>query len=393
MNPISSFFRIFSVCISGTCLIILCLLTSCASPADSSSTAAGKDHLLVVHMPFPDRTYTPIIREFERRTGIWVETDTAEHADLILGGDSFLLRSEPGRYERIIPFSASPIVIVYNPRLIRMTPPNGWLSLFDAMWTGRIAYEDPSVSAVSMAALCAMAQSLSAESIEDPDALSAYGIGANPAGIASSWFHQLDRKTVPDADSVITSVTDGSCYAGITSEARALTAKRAGLDITIVYPAEGTSVHTSCTAIVKGCAHPENARKFEEFLQTDDVQRYLPDRIGSRSPYSAAEYLTSAYDQSDNSMLLHRETDDTSSLRIEPKLRPLSKIPLLRDHEEWSSGQWKTLLSAWLSASGDENGKRTGRPAVLSDHPGDYEGAADPAYISSGLLSSKGGVR
>lgn len=392
MKPISSFFRIFSVCIPGTCLVILCFLIACASPAKTAETTAGNNHLLVVHLPFPDGTYTPIIREFERRTGIWVETDTAEHTDLILGGDSFLLRSEPDRYERIIPFSASPIVIVYNPRLIQMTPPNGWLSLFDSMWTGRIAYEDPADSAVSMAALCAMTQSLSAESVEDPDALAAYGLGANPAGIAASWFRQLDCKTVPDADSVITSVTDGSCYAGITSEARALTARRGGLDITIVYPVEGTSVHTSCTAIVKGCAHPDNARKFEEFLQTDDVQRYLPDRVGSRSPYAAAEYLTSAYDQSDNSMLLRSEPEDASSVPQEAKLRPLSKIPLLPDHEEWSAGQWKTLLSAWLTVSGEQNGDRTGRP-VLSNHPANYKRAGDPEYISPEFLFNQGGVR
>ena len=70
---------------------------------------------------------------------------------------------------------------------------------------------------------------------------------------------------------------------GVTLEENARKAIADGLDVAIVYPAEGTSVLPDGAAIVRGCAHEENARKFIDFLLSPDVQQLLGTELSRRS--------------------------------------------------------------------------------------------------------------
>ena len=70
---------------------------------------------------------------------------------------------------------------------------------------------------------------------------------------------------------------------GVTLEENARKAIADGLDVAIVYPAEGTSVLPDGAAIVRGCAHEENARKFIDFLLSPDVQQLLGAELSRRS--------------------------------------------------------------------------------------------------------------
>lgn len=58
---------------------------------------------------------------------------------------------------------------------------------------------------------------------------------------------------------------------------------KAGYDIAMVYPREGTSDLPDGAAVVKGCAHGENARKFIDFLLSSDVQNRLGESFCRRS--------------------------------------------------------------------------------------------------------------
>lgn len=69
----------------------------------------------------------------------------------------------------------------------------------------------------------------------------------------------------------------------MTLEENARKAIADGLDVAIVYPAEGTSVLPDGAAIVRGCAHEENARKFIDFLLSPDVQQLLGAELSRRS--------------------------------------------------------------------------------------------------------------
>ena len=82
---------------------------------------------------------------------------------------------------------------------------------------------------------------------------------------------------------MVPAVADGSCYVGVTLEENARKAIADGLDVAIVYPAEGTSVLPDGAAIVRGCTHEENARKFIDFLLSPDVQQLLGTELSRRS--------------------------------------------------------------------------------------------------------------
>ena len=82
---------------------------------------------------------------------------------------------------------------------------------------------------------------------------------------------------------MVPAVADGSCYVGVTLEENARKAIADGLDVAIVYPAEGTSVLPDGAAIVRGCAHEENARQFIDFLLSPDVQQLLGTELSRRS--------------------------------------------------------------------------------------------------------------
>ena len=52
------------------------------------------------------------------------------------------------------------MVLIYNPVLVRMNPPEGWSSLLDPAWRGRIAFTSPAVSGSSYTALATLLQAL-----------------------------------------------------------------------------------------------------------------------------------------------------------------------------------------------------------------------------------------
>ena len=54
-------------------------------------------------------------------------------------------------------------------------------------------------------------------------------------------------------------------------------------ELGLVYPADGTSCVPDGSALVAGCAHEENARRFLDFTVSADVQRLLASRFYRRS--------------------------------------------------------------------------------------------------------------
>ena len=108
-------------------------------------------------------------------------------------------------------------------------------------------------------------------------------VGGNTDNTLAAFFRNLDGRIIADSGGVVPAVADGSCYVGVTLEENARKAIADGLDVAIVYPAEGTSVLPDGAAIVRGCAHEENARKFIDFLLSPDVQQLLGTELSRRS--------------------------------------------------------------------------------------------------------------
>ena len=268
---------------------LLCsLLLLCGCGAGRSASAPEESRRLVIFTARSAAVYDDAVREFERRTGIWVEVRTADGTlplleqiaaggsgcDLLLGAapDSLsaysgcfapyaapLASDIPNEYrdseDRWTPFSLLPTVLVYNDQLVQRNVPDSWRDLTEAAWRGRVACPDPTVSATGCTALQALLQALPGQ---EETVLAAFA--RNLSGV------------LPSAAAVVDAVADGSCYVGVTTEDLALQAADSGLSITVIYPSEGAVLQPDCAAVVDGCAHEDNARAFIDFLLSSEVQ-------------------------------------------------------------------------------------------------------------------------
>ena len=138
-------------------ILILCiafaLLTGCAPAAqDTAAYAPDESERLVLYTSHKKEVWWPIVKEFESRTGIWVEVvqggtnelleqlqkeQDAPRADVMFGGGVESLEACRALFEPYVcrgaeqilpqyraqdsswtPFSSLPVVLVYNPKLL-----------------------------------------------------------------------------------------------------------------------------------------------------------------------------------------------------------------------------------------------------------------------------------
>ena len=281
--------------------ILLLALSGCAGGTDVSGFAPGEGERLVIYTSHKEEVYGPIVKEFQQRTGIWVEVVTggsnelleriameAESGepvcDLMFGGGVESLAAyedcfEPCKPEGVeylrdgglsaddlwTPFFSLPMVLVYNTRLVPEGEVTGWADLLDPRWKGRIAFADPTVSGSGYTAALTLFSCIEGDAWD----------------ILAELVANLDGGELPDSGDVVESVRSGSRYIGVTLEETAL--KQLSPEVAIVYPAEGTSAVPDGCALIKGARHPENARAFLEFVIGRDVQELLVSDLSRRS--------------------------------------------------------------------------------------------------------------
>lgn len=284
--------------------MMVCALAGC-SQIDDESASISEDKKLVIYTAHKEKIYKPIIKEFERRTGIWVEVRTGEtkaildeiskeknevSADIMFGGgvDSLMMYEdcfEPyittqekhldqtyaseGHYYTV--FSKLPVVFIYNTKLLMPSgAPYSWKHLLDAGFTNDIAFADPEKSGSSFTALSFMVQHLSKEELEQEE-------------IVRDFCRNLQGSISSGSEQVFTDVANGDKAVGITLEETALKNMTEDVDVQIVYPKDGTCALPDGCAMLKGAKHRENAEKFMEFIVCDDVQHLLEDQLFRRS--------------------------------------------------------------------------------------------------------------
>lgn len=290
-------------------------LSGCGNTGEKRNSAGGvvseisEENKLVIYTAHKEEIYKPIIREFERRTGIWVEVvsgGTSEmlemiknereespensKADIMFGGgvDSLMLYEdcfEPyvttqadklddtyaseGNYYTV--FSKLPVVFIYNTKfLLRSGAPMNWEQFIDSGFSNDIAFADPQKSGSSLTILSFLVQHLEKKGISTED-------------VIKGFCRNLNGSLSKGSDTVFTDVNKGDKAVGITLEETALKNIKENSDVEIVYPKDGTCALPDGCAIVKGANHRENAEKFMEFVVCDDVQHLLEDELCRRS--------------------------------------------------------------------------------------------------------------
>lgn len=262
--------------------------------------APPEEDRLVVYTAHKEEVYWPIIKEFEERTGIWVEIipggtnelltrlaqeKDAPQADVMFGGgvDSleayadcftpyfcrdwvlldYTMRSIDGLWT---PFSALPVVLIYNTKLVSPGRLTCWKDLFSPAWQGRIAFCDPSVSGSSFTGLVTLLQAAGGDLDET---LQAFAVS-------------LDGRQLETSGQVLDAVADGTDLVGITLEETALKRAAEGAEIALVYPSDGTSCVPDGGALVKGAPHEKNAQRFLDFIASPDVQQRMETEFSRR---------------------------------------------------------------------------------------------------------------
>lgn len=320
--------------------LLLCFVIAVVSSTATASSAADSfapyDNIrLVIYTSHKVEIYQPIIREFEQRTGIWVQVTSGgtndmlrqialesdyPQADLMFGGGVESLDAYSDYFDELpadigegldthatvsgkwLPFSLLPIVLIYNRKLVTR-PPESWASLLESRWSGRIAYASPDVSGSSYTALITLLLAIPGDDDE----------------ILRLFYQNLEGKVLEGSGYVVDAVSEGDCLVGITLEETALKGIAAGKEIGIIYPTDGTSSVPDGIAIIKDCAHRENALAFIHFVLGADVQRRL---ITSYYRHSVLSALTG---------------DDTQA----------QEIKLLDYDIQWASEQKDRILMQW----------------------------------------------
>ena len=320
-------------------LLSLLLLSGCAAGTVEGGTLPRTENRLVVYTSHKEQVYRPIIREFEERTGIWVELVTGgsnelleqieaekdnPKADVMFGGGveslesyRYLFRTvRCGEYETITeslrppearwtPFSALPLVLIYNTKLVDPSQLRGWQDLTRAEFRGKIAFADPTKSASSFTAVVTMLRACGADYM-------------------AAFARNLDGCQLSSSGEVLTAVADGSCLVGVTLEETALQRIAAGNNLALVYPAEGTSCIPDGTAVIEGAPHPDNAERFLDFTLSREVQQLLGQQFFRRSV--------------------------RSDVTVPASLPATEQLELVDYDVRWASENRETILTQWADA-------------------------------------------
>ncbi|MDE7247269.1 MAG: ABC transporter substrate-binding protein [Lachnospiraceae bacterium] len=289
---------------------ILMILSSCTDGQAREEYHLEESNKLVIYTSHKEEIYGPIVREFEERTGIWVEVVTGgtndlldrieeengkNSGDVMFGGGVDSLNAYQDYFEPYISsqsaelddtyassdgvytvFSRLPTVIVYNKKLvISAGTPRSWRDLTNNHWQGNIAFADPDRSGSSYTALLTMIQILSEDMSKEE--------------VMEAFVSNLDGDILQGSGEVLQEVTAGKKLIGITLEETVLKEMDQNADIAMIYPREGTAAVPDGTALIKNAPHRENAELFIEFTVSEDVQRLLEDRLYRRSVRKGAE--------------------------------------------------------------------------------------------------------
>ncbi len=264
---------------------------------------AGKS--LTVYSSHPADLINPIVKEFQERTGITVDVVAAGTGellkriqaesgnplgDVIWGGgaeslDAYKTYFQPYKtsFDKFIPknnkeknhlwtgFTGLPMVIMYNKKLVKTEDvPKGWADLILPKLKGKIACADPAKSGSSYTTVVTI--------------LSAFGKDNGKGwSFIAKLIKNLDGKILSSSTAVYKGVADGEYSVGLTFEEAAANYVKAGADVGIVYPREGTSAVPDGAAVIKGAKNLDAAKKFMDFIVSTDVQTIVTKSLGRRS--------------------------------------------------------------------------------------------------------------
>ena len=281
-----------------SCGWIFLTLSGCSSTTEAeTNTETDSDNALVIYSPNPEDLIEETIPAFEEKYGIkvdLVQASTGELfkkaeaekespvADVIFGGSYALFSSNENLFEPYIsqendqiipeyqnktgfytPYTLDVSVIIANSALTKDIKIEGYNDLLNPKLKGKIATADPSNASSAFAQLTNML--VDQGGYENEQAWT----------YVKNLFTLVDGKIASSSSNVYKAVADGEMAVGLTYEDPALKLLNDGVDVKVIYPKEGTVFLPASAAIVKKSKNMENAKKFIDFIISQEVQDTL----------------------------------------------------------------------------------------------------------------------
>jgi iron(III) transport system substrate-binding protein len=141
--------------------------------------------------------------------------------------------------------------------------PDSIYDLADAKWKGKTAIAKPLFGTTATHAACLFA-----------------ALGNEKAKEFFQSLRENDVQILAGNKQVAEAVANGGAAFGLTDTDDALQMIEQGLPVTIIYPDQnegglGTLFIPNTVSIIKGCAHPEEARKLVDYLLSVEVEAAL----------------------------------------------------------------------------------------------------------------------
>lgn len=291
--------------------------------ADSGTQAAdsgGEEPVLVVYTARSEALNNAVIPEFEKDTGIKVEVVVAGTGELLkraqsekdnpLGdifwvADQTMLSSSKDLFMEYVspedsnmleafrnntgyftPAFADPTVMIVNKDLKGDMKIDGFEDLLNPELKGKIAFGDPVNSSSAFQSLLAMLYGMG----KDGDPLS-----DQAWDYVDQFIANLDGKMCNSSSQVYKGVAEGEYVVGLTWEDPAANYVKEGAAVEVVFPKEGAIFPGESVQILKGCKHPENAKKFVDYMLSEKIQNAVGSNLTVRplrKDATLADYMT-----------------------------------------------------------------------------------------------------
>ncbi len=287
---------------------------------ETQGTGAEEENVLVVYTARSEELNKAVISEFERETGIQVELVTAGTGELLKRAESekdnplgdilwaadrtmlaasedlfmqYVSKEDPNMMEAFqnttgyfTPAFSDPPVFIVNKDLKGDMEIKGFKDLLNPELKGKIAFGDPVNSSSAFQSLVAMLYAMGENNDPMSDAAWEY---------VDQFLKNLDGKMANSSSQVYKGVAEGEYVVGLTWEDPAAKYVKEGANVEVVFPEEGTIFPGESVQILKNCKHPENAKKFVDFMLSEEVQN----RVGTeltvrplRKDAKLADYMT-----------------------------------------------------------------------------------------------------
>ena len=272
-------------------------LVGCNTSEPTSSTTTQTSDKLVIYSPNSEGLISATVPAFEEKYGIQVEliqAGTGELfkkiesekdspvADVIFGGSYTQYAKHGELFEEYVspendniveayrnktgystPYTLDGSVLIINSDLTKGMTIEGYQDLLKDELKGKIATADPANSSSAFAQLTNMLQ---ANGGYDNKEAWEY---------VSKLFNLIDGKIASSSSNVYKSVADGEMAVGLTYEDPSVKLLNDGANVQIIYPKEGTVFLPASAAIIKNAKNMENAKKFIDFIISQDIQDTL----------------------------------------------------------------------------------------------------------------------